>query len=241
MPLARKARRAERLSRSKLDLFVECPLCFWLDARQGIKRPEGYPYTLSIAVDLLLKAEFDAYRRKGEPHPLMKESGIAAVPFPDEKRLEVWRDNFRGLEFRHESGVTLFGAVDDLFQFEDGSLAVVDYKSTGAKAVTVYDDYRRQMNIYTWLLDKNGGRTTGKGYFVFYQVDKSQGFAGRLPFKGSIVEVAADPASVEPLVAAAVRALRSEGPPRPSAGCAYCSWREKAGALADLNQGELFG
>jgi len=229
-----------RLSRSKLDLFVRCPLCFWLDARHHVKRPEGYPYTLSIAVDHLLKDEFDSFRRKGEPHPLMKEAGIDALPWPDEKRLEVWRDPFRGLEFKHPIGITLFGAVDDIFQFPDGTLAIVDYKSTGAKVVSVYDDYRRQLNIYTYLLEKNGEQIAGKGYFVFYQVDKTRGFEGRLPFKGSIVEVPTDVDSVEPLIANAVRALRSEGAPRPAPDCDYCGWRVKAAAYGDPGQGELF-
>lgn len=231
----------KRLSRSKLDLFVECPLCFWLDARHGLKRPAGYPYTLSIAVDQLLKAEFDACRRKGKPHPLMAEHGLDAVPFPDQRRLELWRNNFKGLEYRHPLGVTLFGAVDDIFQFPDGTLAVVDYKSTGAREVTVYEDYRRQMNIYTYLLEKNGEQSAGRGFFVFYQVDKTQGFAGRLPFRGSIVEVPTDPESVEPMVAQAVRALRSEGAPRPAPDCGYCAWRRRAAAIGpDPNQADLF-
>lgn len=241
MPKAAWPQSQKRLSRSKLDLFVECPLCFWLDARHGLKRPEGYPYTLSIAVNHLLKAEFDDYRKKRQPHPLMVSAGLGAIPFPDLARLEVWRNNFKGLEYRHPLGVTLFGAINDLFQFPDGCLAVVDYKTTGARAATVYDDYRRQMNIYTYLLEKNGERTKGKGYFVFYVVNKEQGFGGRLPFVGSIIEVNTDTSSVEPLIVEAVRALQSEGPPKPAPDCKYCEWRSKTFPFAaDSRQGELF-
>lgn len=233
--------KAERLSRSKLDLFVKCPLCFWLDARHGLKRPQPLPYTLSIAVDHLLKDEFDVYRRQGKPHPVMAAAGLNAVPFPDEKRLSVWRDNFTGLSYKHPAGVTIFGAVDDVFQFPDGTLAVADYKSSGAKEVKVYDDYLRQMNIYTWLLEKNGARVRGKGYFVFYKVEKDRGFEGRLPFTGSVVEVDTDLSGIESLVQQAVRALRSEGPPRPAPECAYCLWREKTQQYSpDKRQGELF-
>ena len=240
MPATKKTSGGIRLSRSKLDLFLECPLCFWLDVRHHVKRPQGYPYTLSIAVDQLLKAEFDSYRKEGAPHPLMKESGLDAVPFPDEKKLEAWRDPFRGLEFKHPAGVTIFGAVDDIFQFSDGKLAVCDYKSSGAKEVTVYDDYRRQMNVYTYLLEKNGHETTGKGYFVFYKVDKTRGFEGRLPFTGSIVEVPTDVDTVEPVIANAVRCLNSEGAPRPGPECDYCAFRQKSSAYGDPSQGDLF-
>ena len=56
------------LSRSKVELFLECARCFYLDRRLGITRPSGPPYTLNSAVDTLLKKEFDAYRAAGTPH-----------------------------------------------------------------------------------------------------------------------------------------------------------------------------
>jgi len=54
------------LSRSKVDLFISCPRCFYLDRRLGIARPPGFPFNLNSAVDTLLKNEFDEYRRSGE-------------------------------------------------------------------------------------------------------------------------------------------------------------------------------
>ena len=53
------------------------------------------PFTLNIAVDNLCKNEFDYYRRIQEPHPLLKENGIDAVPFKH-KDFEQWRSNFQG-------------------------------------------------------------------------------------------------------------------------------------------------
>jgi len=52
-----------------------------LDKKQGIKRPQPYPYALNMAVDILLKEEFDKYRAKGEPHPLMVVHNIPAKLF----------------------------------------------------------------------------------------------------------------------------------------------------------------
>ena len=51
-----------KLSRSKIDLFVECPRCFYLDNKLGVSRPKGPSFTLNIAVDALLKREFDTHR-----------------------------------------------------------------------------------------------------------------------------------------------------------------------------------
>ena len=51
-----------KLSQSKIDLFLECPRCFYLDRRLGVGRPPGFPFALNAAVDTLLKQEFDIYR-----------------------------------------------------------------------------------------------------------------------------------------------------------------------------------
>lgn len=44
-----------RLSRSKIDLFINCPRCFYLDRCLGVSQPPGYPFSLNSAVDKLLK------------------------------------------------------------------------------------------------------------------------------------------------------------------------------------------
>jgi hypothetical protein len=41
------------LSRSKVELFIDCPRCFYLDRRLGIGRPPGFPFNLNSAVDAL--------------------------------------------------------------------------------------------------------------------------------------------------------------------------------------------
>ena len=44
-----------RLSRSKLEQYIECPKCFYLDRVKGVGRPPGFPFNLNSAVDALLK------------------------------------------------------------------------------------------------------------------------------------------------------------------------------------------
>ena len=58
-----------RLSRSKLELFMNCQRCFYLDRRLGIGQPPRFPFNLNSAVDFLLKKEFDDYRARQAPHP----------------------------------------------------------------------------------------------------------------------------------------------------------------------------
>ena len=78
------------LSRSRIDNFLDCRRCFYLTNRVGIARPPSFPFNLNNAVDELLKNEFDIYREKGEPHPIMVENNLKALPYehPD---LEEWR------------------------------------------------------------------------------------------------------------------------------------------------------
>src|SRR3989338_9425839 len=84
-----------KLSRTKLDLFLNCPRCFYLDRRLGIAQPPRYPFSLNSAVDKLLKKEFDIHRAKGTKHPLMKHYGVDAIPLAHEK-IDEWRDSLRG-------------------------------------------------------------------------------------------------------------------------------------------------
>jgi hypothetical protein len=142
-------------------LFLQCPLCFYLDRRLGISRPSGAPFTLNNAVDALLKREFDLYRSQGVPHPLMTAFGVDAVPFkhPD---LDTWRDNFKGVRYLHEpTNLLVHGALDDLWIDLDEMLRVVDYKATSTDKVITLDEewklgYKRQMEVYQWLLRRNG-------------------------------------------------------------------------------------
>ena len=143
-----------KLSRSKIELYTECPRCFYLDRRLGIGRPPGFPFSLNSAVDTLLKKEFDLLRASREAHPLMKKYGIDAVPVPHEK-LDEWRENFKGIQYHHKpTNLIITGAIDDLWQNSRGEYIVVDYKSTSKnEEITAldkawHDGYKRQMEIY---------------------------------------------------------------------------------------------
>ncbi len=218
-----------QLSPNSLNLYLECPHCFWLDKKMGIKRPPPYPYALNSAVDVLLKEEFDTYREKGESHPLLVESNIPAKLFSNQNLLNQWRSNFSGIRYYDpEIGATLFGAVDDILEFQDGKLAPLDYKSTGSKVANIYDRFQIQMDIYTYLLEKNGFLTPRKGYLAFYVVDKSNGFIDRLPFKKELHTIDTNPDDVRDLFKEAVAVLMKDTPPPHSQDCKFSYWLRNA-------------
>lgn len=218
-----------QLSPNSLDLFLECPHCFWLEKRKGVKRPSPYPYALNMAVDILLKQEFDSYRIKGESHPLLLANNIPAKLFSNQALLNQWRSNRVGIRFYDQTlNATLLGAVDDILEFSDGKFAPLDYKSTGSKVATVYDRFQTQMDIYTFLLEKNGFPTPRKGYLAFYIVNKEDGFGDRLPFRKELQEIETNPSDIPELFTDAVKLLTTGIPPQHSLDCRFGHWFREA-------------
>ncbi len=222
-----------KLSRSKLDLFVECPRCFYLDNRLGVKRPPGFPYNLNSAVDALLKKEFDIHRAKNQKHPLQEKYGVDAVPVAHEK-LNEWRENFTGIQYEHsETGMTITGALDDLWINSAGEYIVVDYKSTSKQEKIEaldkgwQDGYKRQMEVYQWLLRKNGFQVSNTGYFVYCNGDTDkEAFDGKLEFDITLIAHEGDDAWVEPTILQAHKCLLSDDIPSPGKDCDYCAYRK---------------
>ena len=220
-----------RLSRSSLKLFQDCPRCFWLDLHHKIKRPPSFPYTLSAAVDFLVKQEFDKYRVQGTLPPVLARHNIKGKLF-DDPRLAVWRENFKGVQYFDEDlNAMLYGAVDDVLQLPDNSLAVIDYKSSGSREIKIYDDYQKQMDIYSWLLGRNGFQPHTEAYFVFYQVDKSGGgFQNALPFIEQLKAVKVDTNWVGDVFEQAAMVARRDTPPDLETPCQHCIYVQQASA-----------
>ncbi|KKQ75991.1 MAG: hypothetical protein US98_C0055G0003 [Parcubacteria group bacterium GW2011_GWC1_38_6] len=217
------------LSPSSLNLFLECKRCFWLEKKWGIRRPPPYPYALNTTVDTLLKKEFDSYRANKQPHPLIQENNIPANLFANQALLNKWRSNLAGVRYYDEKlDATLFGAVDDVLEFSDGKLAPLDYKSTGSSVPTVYDRFQLQMDVYSFLLEKNGFTTNGKGYLAFYIVNKEDGFGDRLPFRKELHEIDTNISDVPKLFKDAISALRKDSPSPHNEDCKFCQWSKQA-------------
>lgn len=220
-----------KISRSKIDLFLECPRCFYLDRRLGVSRPPSFPFTLNSAVDALLKQEFDVYRTHKKPHPIIEQYGIHAVPV-SHKLLDMWRQNFKGVQYLHEStNLLIFGAIDDLWQSSQGEYIVVDYKATAKNEKITelnqdyHESYKRQMEIYQWLLRRNDLTVSDTGYFLYCngQKDRDQ-FGGKLEFDMTLIPYTGTDAWVEQTISNLHECLQSIKIPESSTTCNYCSY-----------------
>lgn len=227
-----------RLSRSRLELFMSCPRCFYMDRRLGTDRPPGFPFSLNSAVDALLKKEFDIHRAEGTAHPLMKAYGVDAVPLQHEK-MEEWRDSLRrGITYHHpESNFIFTGGVDDVWVAPNGELIIVDYKATSKDGEVTLDaewqnGYKRQMEMYQWLFRKNGFTVSDTGYFVYCngKTDK-EAFDGKLEFDIKLLPYTGDDTWVGEMLVSASDCLKGDTIPLSSPECDYCAYRSVAREL----------
>ncbi|MFA6459365.1 MAG: PD-(D/E)XK nuclease family protein [Candidatus Paceibacterota bacterium] len=224
-----------RISRSKVDLFIDCPLCFYIDIKLGVGRPPGFPLTLNVAVDELLKKEFDVHRAAGTKHPFMETYKIDAVPFKHEL-MDDWRDSLRkGVEYLHpKTNLSVRGGVDDVWINSKEELIVVDYKATSKRDEITLDgslgaQYKRQMEVYQWLLRMNGFKVSKTGYFVYVNGNKdAEAFDKKLEFSVVLLPCEGDPTWIEPTLLKIKEALNADKPPKPSANCDYCAYRKAA-------------
>jgi hypothetical protein len=227
-PLSRKP---YAISRAGIELFQKCPRCFYLNKRLGTATPPAYPYSLNTAVDILLKKEFDLFRRLAVPHPTATYFGINCIPFAH-KDLETWRNALRG-GIKHLHGPTnliIKGAVDDIWIDAKDQLHIVDYKSTSKTGEVNIDadwqaSYRRQVEVYQWLFRRNGFMVSDVAYFVYANADPGKpAFESKLEFNTKIIAYEGDDSWVEDTIIQLHKCLLAPDLPEPAHDCDYCAY-----------------
>lgn len=236
-----------KLSRSKIDLFTECPRCFYLDARLGVGRPRGPAFTLNVAVDHLMKKEFDIHRAAESVHPLLESYGVKCIPF-SHKDLEEWRENFKGIRYLHEpTNLLITGAIDDVWKDTKGEIVIVDYKATSKEGrLEKLEDskwnnqYRRQMEIYQWLFRQNGFKVSDTGYFVYVNGKKDkEAFDGKLEFDVTLIPHKGSDEWIEKTLSEVKKCLVDERIPKGASECDFCSYVDSLGEVLRQNIKEM--
>ena len=182
------------VSRSRIEAFINCPACFWLDRVKGVKFPGMPPFLLNSATDTLLKKDFDQYRELQKPHPFMERNGLShLVPF-QYADFHSWTQSLQlGFRTYHESSnLIIGGGLDDVWHDpQTNELFIVDYKSTAGKRsedlsklepITLEgrwkEGYKRQMDMYQWIMnektkeDLKDFKVSSVGYFVYVNGDQ---------------------------------------------------------------------
>tara|TARA_B100000686_G_C16794286_1_gene981112 strand:+ start:318 stop:962 length:645 start_codon:yes stop_codon:yes gene_type:complete len=211
----------------------------------GVGRPPGFPFTLNSAVDELLKREFDAYRAEGSPHPYMIEAGIDAIP-ANHPQLDEWRQNFKGVRTLHEpTNLEVFGAIDDLWVDASGNYIVVDYKATSKKGEISLDadwqmSYKRQMELYQWLLRKNGLDVSNWCWFVYCNGRRdSANFNKKIDFDVRLLSYEGNDRWVGSVLSELVGVLKAPALPQYSTDCEYCAYQVLSNKIICSNYKEI--
>jgi CRISPR/Cas system-associated exonuclease Cas4 (RecB family) len=213
-----------RLSPSSLNLFLECPKCFWLEQREGIHRPAGPFPSLPGGMDIVIKKYFDRYRLK-EKLPPEIEGKVEGKLFPDLEVLNQWRNWRTGLRFHDkDTEAILVGALDDCL-IHEGFYIPVDYKTRG---FDLKEDstqfYQNQLNCYSLLLESNKLPQLSFAYLIYF-IPKEVKESGVVKFNIEVKKVKTDPEAALKVFHEAVALLKGTMP-KSHSECKFCVWKD---------------
>ena len=154
---------------------------------EGIKFPDIPGFNINEATDVLLKKHFDKYRVEASIPPFFESHGLEhLVPFHHDN-FDKWTESLHfGAEGRmhtvvDELNLKIGGGLDDVWQNTGTKeLHIVDYKSTSQKSpgktITLDEpykaSYKRQMDLYVWVLRRMGFDVSETGYFLYVDGDR---------------------------------------------------------------------
>lgn len=204
-----------KLSPSSLNLFLECPRCFWIYINKEIKRPGPPVASVTNGLDRSIKKYFEEMRLKKTLPEFLQRSipGKLMENFPKRGWLEYTDTKL---------DAKLGGFLDECIQFEDGRYAVLDHKTRGSAPESVHKAYQLQMDAYTFLLEANNYLTRKTAYLVYYipkRIIKESDFE----FEIVIKEIKTDPSRAKEVFNNALAALKDRIP-NIQKECSFCQW-----------------
>lgn len=209
------------LSPTTLNLYFDCPRCFWLHINRNIKRPRGIFPSLPGGMDLVIKSYFDKYRLRNELPPEIVGK-VKGKLFADIKILEKWRSwkDTNLIYVDSPSNVILSGALDDCI-VDEGFYIPLDYKTKGSAPQAGYSDfYKTQLNCYCLMLESTGYKTKNLAYLVYYWPEEAKE-QGIIKFNVETIPMKTDIEIVKNTLREAVSML-SRGIPKSNPDCKYC-------------------
>jgi len=131
----------------------------------------------------------------------------------------------KGIEyFDEENDVMLHGAVDNILE-NKGKLIVLDFKTRGFELKEdTASHYQNQLDLYNFLLRKNGFETHDYSFLLFYVPD---GITenGEFIFNTELVKMNVDTDNAEVLFKKAIEMIKGKMP-EASKECEFCKWKE---------------
>lgn len=245
------------ISRGKVENYIRCKACFWLDRVGGVHFPSIPGFNLNSNTDTLLKRDFDKYRGM-KPHPILLDNDLGhLIPFAHED-LKKWETSLHfGLSPNHfntihaETNLCFGGGLDDVWEnTATGELHIVDYKSTaqlGKEPKPLNREflndkwkeaYKRQMDMYQWILKRKGYNVSNTGYFLYVDgqhldqdgmIDSKDTRKAYMAFNTSIIEYIGNDHWVEPTLKNIKELLHSTICPKHTPNCENSRFIDEVG------------
>ncbi len=211
-----------KLSPHSLNLYVECPRCFYETVAEKKARPSGPFPSLPSGMDLIIKKRFDEFRKQGILPPEL--NGLEGLSLFNEDILKEWRNQRKGMLWTVENENSLTGSVDEILQTTKGNLVVLDYKTRGfpLKEPPIY--YKLQLDLYNLMLRKNGYKTEDYSLLLFFYPEAFKE-DGNVKFNNTIVKFPVDVENAEKTFRDALQLLEGKKP-RASKECKFCEWKK---------------
>lgn len=208
-----------KVSPSSLNIFLECPRCFWLYLNKNLKRPSIPVASITTGMDRVIKESCDQYRQKGALPPFLQNKipGKLIKDFPK----KGW------LSFNDSQTQASFGGyLDECLDLGGNFYAALDHKTRGSKAESAHPAHQFQMDAYTFLLEENGFPTKRLAYLVYY-IPRAVVSDKAIDFEIVASELKTDPARARKVFSDALALLKQ---PIPAArpGCIFCQWTDTA-------------
>jgi len=216
-----------KLSPSDLTfLWDECPRCFYLKVVRKFNRPStAFPGIFS-RIDMLMKNFFE---------------GRSTAEFTPNLPPGVVRMGGKGVESHplhlpgHSAVYKIAGRFDSVLEFEDGTYAVVDFKTTSPKQEHVAF-YSRQLHAYSYALEHPApgklclAPVTRLGLFSLDLDGLERVSIDRLALLGPVhwQEVPHDEAGFLAFLGSVADVLEQPEPPPPGEKCGFCKYRDSS-------------
>ncbi|MEW5805567.1 MAG: PD-(D/E)XK nuclease family protein [Patescibacteria group bacterium] len=212
------------LSASSINLYQECPRCFWLKIKEKINRPSGPTSTLPNGMDYTLKNYFDSWRQKNKLPPELK-SLLPGKLLPDQDKIS-WLRSRSLAAINQELGIKIGGMLDDALILEDQSIVPLDIKTRGFPLKEVHSAYALQMSVYTYLLQKNRLKTRNLAYLAFWYLDhKNMDLNQPLRFNIAVEEIKTEPEKIDKILNK-IKQILDDQIPLASPDCQFCQYRQ---------------
>jgi hypothetical protein len=216
-----------KLSPSDLTfLWEECPRCFYLKVALGINRPPMAFPSIFSNIDLLMKKMFMGKRTE----EILPNLPPGEVLFSG-KWVESTPIHFNGSPV----SVYIRGIFDSVLRFDDGSYAVIDFKTSQPNPRHI-EFYGRQLRAYAYALQHPApgklalAPISRLGLLCVEPIDIDRDAGGRIRYIGDVtwLEVPHSEDTFMAFLQQVAQVLSAPEPPPAAEKCAFCKYRAES-------------